>query len=135
MNALYTAVARRAENRCEYCRAPEDVFNFAFEVEHIHPKARGGQNDLPNLALSCSACNRFKGDAVTGIDPQTEQETSLFNPREDIWAVHFESNLSNGNIRGLTPKGRVTIVRLQMNRPQQVRARVHWMQLGLYAAE
>jgi len=35
MNSFYTLVADRAAHRCEYCHAPELVFNFPFEVEHI----------------------------------------------------------------------------------------------------
>ena len=39
MNRFYSEVAERAGHRCEYCRAPEVVFNFPFEVEHIiHPR-------------------------------------------------------------------------------------------------
>jgi hypothetical protein len=34
MNSFYTLVADRAAHRCEYCHAPELVFNFPFEVEH-----------------------------------------------------------------------------------------------------
>ena len=34
MNPHYPLVAQRAAHHCEYCRAPEAVFNFAFEVEH-----------------------------------------------------------------------------------------------------
>ena len=43
MNPLYPVVAERAVYRCEYCHAPEVVFNFPFEVEHTLPQARGGE--------------------------------------------------------------------------------------------
>lgn len=33
MNPHYHAVGTRAEHRCEYCHAPEAIFNFPFEVE------------------------------------------------------------------------------------------------------
>ena len=42
MNPRYAQVALRAGHRCESCRAPEVVFNFPFEVEHIIPVSRGG---------------------------------------------------------------------------------------------
>jgi hypothetical protein len=35
MNPKYAFVALRAGHRCEYCHAPEVVFNSLFEVEHI----------------------------------------------------------------------------------------------------
>lgn len=84
MNARYPALAERAAYRCEYCHAPESVFNFPFEVEHILPQARGGSDDLDNLALSCRACNLFKSDFETGHDEQSQAEVVLFHPRHDI---------------------------------------------------
>jgi len=39
------AIAQRANHRCEYCKAPEVVFNFPFEVEHIIPLSQKGSND------------------------------------------------------------------------------------------
>ena len=35
MNPLYFLVAERAYHRCEYCHAPESIFNAVLEVEHI----------------------------------------------------------------------------------------------------
>jgi len=35
MNRHYAGVAERAGHRCEYCHAPEAIFNLPFEVEHI----------------------------------------------------------------------------------------------------
>ncbi|MCC5618360.1 hypothetical protein LC605_25405 [Nostoc sp. CHAB 5836] len=40
MNRYYAAIAQRASHRCEYCQAPELIFNFPFEVEHIIPLSR-----------------------------------------------------------------------------------------------
>ena len=52
MNPRYALVAERAEHRCEYCHAPEAVFNFPFEVEPVMPPASGGGDHPSNLALS-----------------------------------------------------------------------------------
>jgi hypothetical protein len=43
--------------RCAYCGAE----NVPLQVEHIHPKARGGSNRISNLTLSCDPCNDAKG--------------------------------------------------------------------------
>jgi len=43
MNPHYPPVSARARHSCEYCRAPEIVFNLPFEVEHIIPLAHGGE--------------------------------------------------------------------------------------------
>ena len=83
MNTLYPVVAERAVYRCEYRHAPETVFNFPFEVEHVLPQARGGSDDLDNLALTCHACNLFKSDFETGQDEASHAEVALFHPRRD----------------------------------------------------
>lgn len=45
MNPHYPLVAERAAHRCEYCRAPEAIFNFPFEVEHVLPVSQQGTED------------------------------------------------------------------------------------------
>jgi len=80
VNPLYPPVAERAQARCEYCRAPEGVFNFPFEVEHILPKSPGGTDRFENLALSCHACNRFKADFAHGIVVVTSLDVVCFIP-------------------------------------------------------
>jgi hypothetical protein len=132
LNPRYPAVADRAAYRCEYCHAPESVFNFPFEVEHISPQARGGSGDAANLALACRACNLFKSDAEIGLDDEGQSEVPLFHPRQDAWEQHFRVDLETAEIVGLTPVGRATVVQLKMNRPQQIRARQRWMLLDLF---
>jgi hypothetical protein len=84
MNPRYPVVAERAVYHCEYCHAPESVFNFPFEVEHIIPQSRGGSDDLNNLALACHACNLFKSDFETGRDEENEADIRLFHPRGHV---------------------------------------------------
>jgi len=132
VNAKYPAIAERARYRCEYCHAPESVFNFPFEVEHIYPQARGGSDDLGNLALSCHACNLFKSDFDTGPDEGGQAEVPLFHPRRDLWDLHFAVDIERAEIVGRTPAGRATIERLRMNRPRQISARLRWIQLGVF---
>lgn len=43
--------------KCAYCGAE----HVPLQVEHIHPKARGGSNRVSNLTLSCQPCNQKKG--------------------------------------------------------------------------
>ncbi|MBV9851781.1 MAG: HNH endonuclease [Armatimonadetes bacterium] len=132
MNPRYPRVAERAGERCEYCHAPEQVFNFAFEVEHILPRAAGGDDALDNLALACESCNLCKSDAVTGRDEATGADVPLFHPRRDRWHEHFLYDGDTGTIQGLTAAGRATVTRLRLNSDAQCRDRRHWEQLGLY---
>jgi hypothetical protein len=132
VNPHYPAVARRAAHRCEYCRAPEVAFNLSFEVEHVFPVSRGGSDDDTNLALACRACNLHKADATTGPDGTTGATADLFDPRAGRWADHFAFDPDTGTLTGLTPAGRATVVRLDLNHPLQVAARELWVRLGLY---
>lgn len=43
--------------KCAYCGAE----NTRLEVEHIHPKSKGGSNRVSNLAIACHCCNQEKG--------------------------------------------------------------------------
>jgi hypothetical protein len=132
MNPFYHLVADRAFHRCEYCHAPELVFNFPFEVEHIVPTSRGGVNVESNLALACRSCNLLKGSRISEIDPVSNTEVRLFNPREDQWEEHFQVNSETGLIIGITPIGRVTVKSLELNSQSQIIARQLWIRLGLF---
>ncbi|MGA9378227.1 MAG: RNA-guided endonuclease IscB [Phormidium sp.] len=43
--------------QCAYC----GVKDVPFQVEHIHPRTKGGSNSITNLTLSCEKCNTKKG--------------------------------------------------------------------------
>jgi hypothetical protein len=132
MNPRYSVVATKARNRCEYCRAPEGIFNLPFEVEHIVPRSKAGTDDESNWALACRSCNLFKSDHIDGLDASTGERARLFHPRLDRWEDHFRIEAESGVIEGLTPTGRVTVDLFQMNRPVQLAARLHWMRLRLF---
>jgi 5-methylcytosine-specific restriction endonuclease McrA len=78
-------VRERANNTCEYCKRPDWFASGPFVVEHIRPKAKGGEDDLGNLAYACSFCNGAKYDATEAIDPTTGHIAPLFHPRRDVW--------------------------------------------------
>lgn len=120
MNPRYAQVALRAGHRCEYCHAPEAVFS------------QGGDDSAANWALACRACNLFKAAHVHGRDPESDAVVRLFHPREEQWKEHFRVAAESGEIEGLTPIGRATVVRLGMNGAAQVAARRQWMRLGLF---
>lgn len=132
MNPNYPFVAKRARHQCEYCYAPEVIFNLAFEVEHIIPIARGGLDEVQNLALACRICNLRKSDFIDGIDEVTQEQVRLFNPRIDIWQEHFVFDRDTCQIVGKTAIGRVTVERLRMNTQEQLTARSLWVALGIF---
>jgi 5-methylcytosine-specific restriction endonuclease McrA len=44
------------ERTCAYC----SVQNVPLQVEHIHPRAKGGTSRISNLTLACEPCNKAK---------------------------------------------------------------------------
>jgi len=132
MNPHYETVSDRACHRCEYCRAPEAVFNLPLEVEHIIPPGQGGADDESNLALACRSCNLFKSDRTEFRDSETGKTVSLFHPRQDSWDDHFRVDRKTGEIIGITPTGRATSECLRMNSDSQVAARRQWVRIGVF---
>jgi hypothetical protein len=132
MNPYYSAIAERANHRCEYCHAPELVFNFPFEVEHITPLSQQGTNDESNLALACRSCNLRKGIRISGIDNDSNSEVQFFHPRQNLWGEHFQIDTEAGMVMEITAVGKVTVENLKMNSAAQVAARKLWIRLGLF---
>lgn len=99
--------------RCEYCQLEERDSVFIHEVEHIIARKHQGETSLENLCFSCTACNRYKGANIAGIDPDTGILTRLYHPRVDSWDDHF--HWDGVRLTGLTEIGRTTIAVLRIN--------------------
>lgn len=57
-------VFSRDNFKCVYCgRNPRD-HDTTLEIEHVHPKSKGGTDSLENLVTSCRECNAGKGDYI-----------------------------------------------------------------------
>lgn len=119
-----------ASSRCGYCHTPEAYIGMPLEFDHLHPEALGGPTERANLWLACTRCNDFKGDRIDGIDPETGEGVSLFNPRTQRWAEHFAWSAGGTHILGLTPMGRATIVTLRLNNEFIVVTRQFWVEAG-----
>ena len=110
------AVSERAKQCCEYCSSQLRFSPDPFSVEHIVPISKEGTDNLDNLALACQGCNSRKYTATSAVDPASGQEVTLFNPRQDNWHEHFIWSDDFSLVVGVTPTGRATIVKLQLNR-------------------
>jgi hypothetical protein len=109
-------VAQRAAYCCEYCQSQLRFSADPFSVEHIVPRSQSGLDELSNLALSCQGCNNAKYIATEAIDPLTGRPAQLFHPRIHPWQEHFVWSHDFVLIYGLTPTGRATVEKLQLNR-------------------
>jgi 5-methylcytosine-specific restriction endonuclease McrA len=112
--AVRHLVRQRAKHRCEYCQLHQDDSPLAaLHIEHIRPIKHGGTDALNNLCLACIDCNLHKGTNLTGIDPETDEITPLYHPRQDNWDEHFYWN--GIRIAGRTAIGRATLRVLELN--------------------
>ncbi|MCP4663357.1 MAG: HNH endonuclease [bacterium] len=125
-------VARRAHGYCEYCKSRAEFSPDTFSIEHIVPEARNGSHDLSNLALSCQGCNNRKFISIDAVDPTTGERVPLFHPRQDRWSDHFAWNEDCTLLIGLTPTGRATVERLDLNRTGVVNLRRVLLIVGLH---
>jgi len=124
--AIRDLVRRRAGNACEYYRIPQKATPLiSFHIEHIVSRQHGGSDTANTLALACDRCNAYKGPNLTSIDPDTNAVVPLFNPRRDSWGNHFV--VRDGNVVGVTAKGRATARLLNINAPRRVELRQAWV--------
>ncbi|MBM4423938.1 MAG: HNH endonuclease [Chloroflexi bacterium] len=128
--ALRQKVAEQARYRCGYCLRSEELAGMPMTIEHLVPIAEGGLSVEENLWLACNRCNGFKGALTSARDPDIGDTVPLFNPRLDVWVEHFEWNSDGTLIIGKTPRGRATVVALQLNNPEIVVARRLWVSAG-----
>jgi hypothetical protein len=125
---LIRLVRKRAGERREYCRLPQEFSELQFHVEHVIPRQHGGATEAANLALACPECNFIKGPNLTAVDPSTRKIVPLFNPRAQRWSAHFA--FDGHRITGKTPTGRATASLLRMNEAERLRVRAILLELG-----
>jgi hypothetical protein len=114
-NDIAQQVRTDAQNRCGYCLSPQHLVMARLEIEHIILRAKGGSDDISNLWLACPICNGHNSDKVSGIDPETGDSATIFNPRTQNWFEHFRWSEDSLRVIGLTPIGRATVVALHLS--------------------
>jgi HNH endonuclease len=112
---IQESIRFRARFRCEYCHYPEFLSTSPLTIDHIKPQSLGGSDDMANLASACRRCNERHYNFTVGIEPETLLETPLFNPRQQQWNEHFIWSVDGTRIIGITPIGRATCNRLDLN--------------------
>lgn len=133
-------VRERANYLCEYCHSWEEASASRFEIDHIVPRSLGGADNPENLALACQRCNGYRYNFTTGVDPQTQAVVPLFNPRDSSWSKHFRWTADGLKIVGITPTGRATCDRLDLNDARHnqgwiLKARRFWVKGGWHPPE
>ena len=59
------SILKRDNFTCQYCgrKAPEVIL----EIDHIHPKSKGGKNIMSNFKTACRDCNMGKSNTLLEI--------------------------------------------------------------------
>jgi 5-methylcytosine-specific restriction endonuclease McrA len=114
-DAVRQTVREQAKYLCEYCHSPERLSANRFTVDHVTPRSLEGSDEIGNLALACRRCNERRYNFVAGIDPETQEIIPIFNPRRQKWEEHFAWTENGTVIQGVTPTGRATCIRLDLN--------------------
>ncbi|MGF1524132.1 MAG: HNH endonuclease [Leptolyngbyaceae cyanobacterium] len=113
--SVHDQVRKQAQFRCEYCHYLELLSSAPLSIDHLLPQSLGGGDRIENLALAGRRCNERRYNFTAGIDPETGFETALFNPRQQYWSEHFTWSADGTCILGITPTGRATCNRLDLN--------------------
>lgn len=78
------------DRTCAYCGGK----NVPLEIDHIHPRSKGGTDRVSNLTLACHVCNQKKGnrDLASFLNKKTEILKRILsqakNPLRDASAVN-----------------------------------------------
>jgi len=116
--------------RCAYC----DATGLPLEIDHIHPRSRGGSDRVSNLTLACHACNQSKGQwdvaEFLAKDPKrlARIEASRKAPLKDAAAVNSTRwALWRGLVAIGLPVEVGTGGRTKWNRSRQRYPKAHWI--------
>jgi hypothetical protein len=114
-------VRLRFAYRCGYCGVHEHEVGSELEIDHFHPRSKGGSDDFDNRIYCCPACNKFKQDYWPTEAPATHEHRLLHPLRERLEEHLIEG--ADGRLHALTKPGVFHLARLRLNRPQLLAAR------------
>ncbi len=88
------------DRKCAYC----GIENVPLQIEHIHPKSKGGSNRVSNLTLACDKCNKEKDNR--SIDDFLKNKPDVLSkiksqmrvPLKDAAAVNSIRNVLSMNL-------------------------------------
>jgi 5-methylcytosine-specific restriction endonuclease McrA len=115
---------------CSYC----DAKGVPLQIEHIHPRSKGGSESVTNLCLACEPCNRKKGTQPIEVflkdkpDLLRKIKAQAIRPLRDATAVNttrlfIVKELEKLDLPVTTASGGQT----KFNRAQQGYVKSHWI--------
>ena len=118
------------DRECAYC----GVKNVPFEIEHIHPKSKGGSSRIYNLTIACHQCNQAKGnkDVKDFLAQKPAQLSRIIKqakrPLKDAAAVNATRWVLFNRLKETTlPVETGTGGRTKYNRTRLELPKTHWL--------
>ncbi|MEM1391796.1 MAG: RNA-guided endonuclease IscB [Cyanobacteria bacterium P01_H01_bin.150] len=114
---------------CTYCGKKDTPL----QIEHIHPKSKGGSNRVSNLCLSCKKCNQKKGNKP--VEDFLNKKPDLLKkiklqakkPLKDAAAVNAIRNKLVQVLSNLLPTKTATGAQTKYNRTRLNLPKKHWI--------
>ncbi|NEP27594.1 RNA-guided endonuclease IscB [Moorena sp. SIO3I6] len=117
------------ERECTYCGKQ----NVPLQIEHIHPKSKGGSDCVRNLCLACEKCNQRKGNKP--IEDFLKNKPSLLQkiktkakqPLKDAAAVNATRTKLVKMLQSVRPVVTGTGAQTKYNRMKLRLPKQHWI--------
>ncbi|BAY83155.1 HNH endonuclease [Calothrix parasitica NIES-267] len=114
---------------CTYCGKKDTPL----QIEHIHPKSKGGSNRVSNLCLACEKCNQKKGNKL--VEDFLKKKPDLLKkikfqakkPLKDAAAVNATRNKLAQVLSNLLPTKTATGAQTKYNRTRLNLPKQHWI--------
>ncbi len=114
---------------CTYCGKK----NIPLQIEHIHPKSKGGSNRVSNLCLACEKCNQKK--CCKPVEEFLKKKSDLLKkikskakkPLLDAAAVNATRNKLVKVLSNLLPTKTATGAQTKYNRTRLKLEKHHWI--------
>ncbi|NEO41419.1 MAG: HNH endonuclease [Moorea sp. SIOASIH] len=114
---------------CAYCSKQ----NTPLQIEHIHPKSKGGSDRVSNLCLACEKCNQKKGNKP--IEEFLKKKPDLLRkilaiakqPLTDAAAVNTTRNKIVKVLKAIKPVVTGTGAQTKYNRTRLGLPKQHWI--------
>jgi 5-methylcytosine-specific restriction endonuclease McrA len=115
---------------CSYCNAK----GAPLQIEHIHPRSKGGSDSITNLCLACEPCNRKKGTQPIEVFLKDKPEllrkikAQAIRPLRDAAAVNTTRLFIVKELERLgLPVTTASGGQAKFNRSKQGYAKSHWI--------
>lgn len=115
--------------KCAYC----DKEGVPLQIEHIHPRSKGGSNRVNNLTLSCEKCNTNKGvksiDEFLKKDPKRLEKIKrqCKQPLKDVAAVNVTRWALFRTLKSILPTTTGSGAQTKYNRTRLTLPKQHWI--------